>query len=115
MAVRTEIVPSQIVVTGVAQPAQTTGIAEGHKFLNDGAVFVEAYNSSSGGALVFTFQTPRTIRGLAVAERAVSVGALGTTLVGPFNIEDYNQSDGMVYLDYDVTSYALQKIRVCRL
>jgi hypothetical protein len=111
---RTEIVASQIAVTGTVVPTQTVGIADGHKFLNDGAVFVECNNTHTA-ALIFTFQTPRTIRGLAVAERPVSVAAGVSTDVGPFNIEDYNQSDGMVYLDLDVTNYALQKMRVKRL
>jgi hypothetical protein len=112
MAARAEIVPTPIVVDGVAQPTQTTGVAaDGHKFLNDGCVFVECNNTHTS-ALIFTFETPRTIHGLAVAELPISVGAASYKLVGPFNTEDFNQSDGMVYLDYDVTNYALQKVRV---
>jgi len=111
---RTEIVATQITIDGVAQPTATVGLTGGHKFLNDGAVFVECYNSSTG-SLICTFQTPRTIHGLAVAERPVTVAAGVTRLVGPFNIEDYNQSDGMVYLDLDVAQYALQLLRVYRL
>lgn len=114
MGARIEITPSQIVPTGVAQPAQTDGIADGHKFVNNGKVFVECENTHTG-ALDFTFQTPKTIGDLAVGERIVSLEADDVKPIGPFPTDLYNNPDGMVYLDYDETSFATQKVRVYRL
>jgi hypothetical protein len=99
---------------GVPQPAQTSGVAaDGHKFRNDGNVQIEVENVHATIARVITFQTPGKVLGmLEVAEHAVSVAALATVLIGPFSVKAFNQTDGMVYIDYPVADFADLKIRL---
>jgi hypothetical protein len=44
------------------------------------------------------------VDGLAIAERTVVVTAGESRKIGPFPPNIYNQSDGMVYLDYSAVT-----------
>jgi len=74
-------------------------VADGHKFANDGNTYVRVAKSSSTGDI--TFQTPKTILGLALAELVVNIGTSDEVLIGPFPTNIFNQPDGMVYVDYE--------------
>jgi len=63
-------------------------------FPNNGRMFLHFKKSAAVDCTV-TIQTPRTIGGLAVAERAVTVPAsTGDRLFGPFTPSIYNDGDG---------------------
>ena len=79
----------------------TTGIADGHKFLNGGDVFVQATKSGTTGAI--TFVTPATAPGGdAIEDRSytISVTTVPKTL-GPFTPSIFNQADGKVNVNYE--------------
>jgi len=114
MADRATVAPTRVTLPGVAQPAQQSGVeADGHKIRNNGHVIIECETTGAEGALVFTFQTPgKQIGEFAIDDLEVSVGQGAVKVAGPFPPGLFNQGDGEIYLDYDVTHYALQKIRV---
>lgn len=113
MADRAAVTPTRVILSGVVQPAQTTGVAaDGHKVKNNGSVVIE-YENSNVAALVLTIQTPGSVLGqLAIADLAVSCDQDEVKLIGPFPPGTFNQGDDEIYIDYDVTNYADQKIRV---
>lgn len=86
--------------TGITQTL-TTGDATGHKFSNDGKVFVIVTTTASR---VITFVTPGTIDGLDIEDLQITV-ATTTRFIGPFPPQFFNQitgSDkGYVYIDID--------------
>ena len=96
---RNEITPTDLVAAGVFTNA-VVGDTSGEKFPNDGNTFILVTNDDAGSKN-FTIQTPATQSGLAIAEQIVAVGAGATKLIGPFPVKTYNQSDGMVYVDYE--------------
>lgn len=67
---RTLLTASRIVKEGLVEVVGTAGIVDGHKFRNSGRTFVRVAKHSTSGAV--TFQTPKAISGLAIAELAVS-------------------------------------------
>lgn len=100
---RTEIVPQQPLVSGV-QVTATAGTADGHKFRNNGRVYVRVTNNNAAARTV-TFQTPYTVEGLAVSDRTNSITNGTSQIFGPFNPAYYNQQgdpdDGMVYVNFE--------------
>lgn len=80
----------------------TSGRADsGHKFLNDGDVFMLVTKSTTNGAI--TFATPAVAQGGgAIAELAITVETTDAPIViGPFPPSAYNQTDGKVYVTYE--------------
>ena len=53
--------------------------------------------------ITLTIQTTATRDGLAVADRVITVDAGARVLVGPFNPDYYNRSDGRIWVDFDAT------------
>lgn len=88
----------QIARTGL-DPTLAAANVDGNQFANDGRMFLRVVNGS-GAPINVTIQTPGTVEGLAIAERVVSVTNGETRDIGPFAPNIYNQSDGMVYVDY---------------
>jgi len=119
MATRAAITPTQISrpAAGVAQPAQTTGVvADGHKFKNNGEVFVEVENIDGGSSRTITFQTPGQVAGLlGIADYVVTVALSSIVVVGPFPPGTFNQGNDEVYVDYDNGNESDLKVRVYRL
>ena len=97
---RTDLTVQAVVKTGVVASGGVVGIADGHKFPNTGRTFVRVTKTTTSGDI--TFQTPKTISGLAIAELVVSL-AVETQLIGPFPTNLFNQADGKVYVDYQGT------------
>lgn len=88
--------------------ANTTPVAshvDGHMFTNTGQEVVVLKNTTAGAVNV-TFVTPRTVDGLAVPDRVVSVPATtGEVVVGHLDPLTYNQpagttDAGKVYVDF---------------
>jgi len=99
---RTAINYQQIARTGL-EAVYAAAVADGAKFANDGRMFVDVVNDSASDVTV-TVQTPGTVDGLAIAERTVVVTAGESRKIGPFQPNIYNQSDGMVYMDYSAVT-----------
>jgi len=95
---RTEITYQQVVRTGLEQ-TYAAAVADGEKFSNDGRMFLHVKNGAAAPITV-TVQTPGTVDGLAVAEQVITVTNAEERMIGPFPPGIYNQSDGMVYVDY---------------
>lgn len=95
---RTAITYQQIVRTGLEETLEAAN-GDGNKFANDGVMFLHVVNGA-GAPINVTIQTPGTVDGLAIAEQVVAVTNAEERYIGPFPPGIYNQSDGMVYVDY---------------
>jgi hypothetical protein len=108
---QTAINYQQIVRTGL-EAVYTAAVADGAKFANDGRMFVDVLNEDASPINV-TVQTPVIVDGLAVADLVVAVPAGESRKIGPFPPNIYNQSDGMVYVDYSaVTDVTVALLRL---
>jgi len=88
----------QLVRAGVA-PAYAAAVLDGNQFSNDGRTFFHVLNV--GAEMTVTFQTPGLMDGLAIAERTVVVPlTTGNKMIGPFPPDQYNQTTGVVYVDW---------------
>lgn len=111
---RTALTVNAVAETGTTLSA-TSANADGHSLANtarSSKLFLYV-NNGSGGSINVTIQTPQTVRGLAVADQVVAVGAGVETIIGPFDASFYNQSDGTVYADFSaVTSVTVAAFRI---
>jgi hypothetical protein len=108
---RTAINYQQIARTGL-ETAYSAAVADGGKFSNDGRMFLHVKNGA-GAPINVTIQTPGTVDGLAVAEQVVAVTNAEERMIGPFPPNIYNQTDGMVYVDYSaVTDVTVALLRL---
>lgn len=83
----------------VATPASAA--SGGDEFANDGKVLAIVYNDHATDPRTITFVTQKTVDGLSVTDLTVTVTAANDAkLVGPFPVEIYNDSDGMVQVTY---------------
>lgn len=100
---RTDLTRTDITRAGVGA-AGVAGTVDGHMFTNSGDEFLEVANAA-GAARVVTIVTPRTVEGLAVAERTATIPASTTRKIGPFDPQVYNQPSGAdrgkVYVNYE--------------
>lgn len=99
---RTVITPTAITSNGVTQTLTAVN-ADGNNFNNNGASLVVIANGYTA-TITATFQTPRTIDGLAVADKEIAVPAGTTFMAGPFGSNTFNQADGTVYVDFTETT-----------
>jgi uncharacterized membrane protein len=80
----------------------TIALADGVYFSNSGKEFLYLENIHTSDVVV-TIQTGKTVDGLAVAEKTVTLKETGVAgdivLIGPFPTDVYNQSTGLVYVD----------------
>ncbi len=94
MADRT-IVPQRISDVGVT-PSRTSSLltADTHIVRNNGRMWLHFLKTGAGDCIV-TVQTPKTVGGLAVAERTFTVVATtGDIVAGPFPPSIYNDALG---------------------
>lgn len=79
---------------------------DGAMFANNGETRLWLKNGGAG-VHVITIPTPRTVDGLAVADKTYSIPAGAYALLGPFPTGTYNQPSGAdagkVYVDSDGT------------
>lgn len=100
---RQVLAPQSILKTGLL-PVYTAAapVIDGHSIVNAGKTFVHVKNGG-GGATICTIQTPGTIDdNLAIADRTVSIPAGSERMIGPFIISIYNQTGGVIWVDFDV-------------
>lgn len=99
---RTTLTAQSIVRTGLIHTFVAADQPNGHQFLNvDERAFLYVKNANAG-TIVVTIDTPITVDGLAVGNLSVSIATGVNKLIGPFPKQYYNQTDGMVYIDYDI-------------
>lgn len=113
---RTQLSVTEIDSNGVSD-AGTAGIADGHSFVNHGQEFVEVSNSDTVAHTV-TFPTPDQIAGLNLEDRAVSIPAGGSLLIGRFPRSYFNQSGAdanKVYIDYEGGAESMFTVSAFRL
>jgi hypothetical protein len=91
--------------SGVADTLYTAD-GDGHKFSNNGKVFVEVANAYTA-TITATFVTPVTVDGLDVEDLSVAIANGSTYFIGPFPPSQYNQQSGTdsgyVYLNFNDT------------
>lgn len=96
----------------------TAGIADGHKFVNDGATFIEVKNNDASPRTI-TIITPQTTSDLAIEDKAVSVAAGETLRMGRYPPNIFNKQSGldagMVYIDYESGQETTFDVRIFRL
>ena len=93
----------EIVRAGLA-PAYTACAAGGDSFANPGNAFIHIKNAN-GSAATLTIVTPKTVDGLAVADRTVSIPATsGDVMIGPLPAATYNDASGNVSLTYSAVT-----------
>lgn len=89
------VAPQEIKLAGIA-PSYTGSLttSDTYKVTNDGRTFLH-FKKTGLGACTVTLQTPRTVDGLAVEEKTVTVPAsTGDVLVGPFDTDNFNDGSG---------------------
>ena len=99
---RTALTVNDLSKAGSLVESLTAAIADGHKFANDGNVWLEVENGSASPITV-TVTATQTIFSLAVEDLVVTVAAGGRRKIGPFPPSVFNQSgadSGQVYVDY---------------
>lgn len=100
---RTELTLQRISPDGLVA-TYDSAIADGHSFRWGQRHFIHVINGDTASKTI-TIQTPQTIGGLAVADKTVDVAAGAEEFIGPFlGRETYEQSDGLVYVDYSATT-----------
>lgn len=104
---RTAITAAQIDNDGVVA-SLTAANADGHSITYRDNLFLCVLNGSASPITV-TVQTPNTVGGLAIADRAVTVAAGARAYISLDNAELYRQADGAVYVDFSaVTTVTVQ-------
>jgi len=93
-------------------PGYGAANADGHSFENVGREFLQVKNT--GTEKTVTVQTPGTVDGLAIEELTVTVAATtGDKMIGPFPTHVFNQSGGVVYVDFSaVTGVTVAALRL---
>ncbi len=100
------LAPGGVVFSPVA--AET----DGNAVKNEGNQFFYIKNGS-GGAVTITFQTPRTVDGIAIEEVTDSLGAGNEEMYGVFSTHVFNQSNGEVWVDFSaVASVTIQAFKL---
>lgn len=97
---RTARTVQQISRSGLAPAYTAADNTNGETIPNNGTTFLHVKNTG-GGACTVTISIPGQVDGQAVASRTVSVPATtGDRMIGPFPTGTYNQSGGVVNVDY---------------
>ena len=108
---RTALTVQEISLAGIT-PSYAAAEADGNSFANDGDVLLQVKNA--GSEITVTIQTPMKVGGVDVAEVTVTIPATtGDKMVGPFDPTIFNQSAGVVYVDYSaVTTVTVAAIKL---
>lgn len=95
---RTALSVQQIAVAGLT-PALTAANVAGHSFTNNEKTFLQVVNGAGAGITV-TVVTAATANGEPVADRAVTVAAGATALIGPFPSFPFEAADRSINVDF---------------
>lgn len=84
-------------------PSYVSAESDGNSFTNEGDVLLQVKNG--GSEITVTVQTPTKVDGVDIAELTVTIPATsGDKMIGPFSPTVFNQSAGIVYVDYSGVS-----------
>jgi hypothetical protein len=107
----TELTPQDISRAGVT-PAYASAAAAGNSWLNTGREMVHIKNGS-GAPITVTFTPTVLTDGAATVAKTVSVTNAQERMIGPFPPALYNDSTGLMKLDFSgVTSLTLGVFRL---
>jgi hypothetical protein len=86
-----------------------TPTADGISVPADNETMVRIYNGQAAADLVVTINANRTIDGLAVPDKTITIpyvqeGETGIYYAGPYNPATYTSADGQVDIDFDATT-----------
>lgn len=85
----------------------------GDEFANANGNTILLVNNGDGSPVTVTIVTQSTYQGLALADQAVVVAAGEIEAIGPFNTDDFNDSNGRVQVTYSgVTSLTVAAVKV---
>lgn len=102
----------QSVTTAGLEATYATAAGGGDEFSNDGDTIVHVKNGS-GGDITVTIASQIACNQGSTHNTAVVVTAGEERFIGPFPVDRYNDSDGMVQLTYSgVTSLTLRPMKV---
>lgn len=88
------LTPQDVSDVGLTPTRTALSDANTYQVLNDGNVILMFLKTGANEATI-TITTPKTERGLAVADRTLTVAATtGDRVIGPFDPTLYNNSDG---------------------
>jgi len=73
--------------------------AGGDEFANNNVEFIHA-KCTGGSPIIITIVTSKTVDGLAIADRTVTVPVNEDRMIGPFDKSIYNDANGSVQLAY---------------
>lgn len=109
---RTTITAAQVDEDGVVA-SLTSANVDGHQIAHRETLFLRVTNGS-GSSITVTVQTPKTVGGLALADRSITVGAGATVYIALGNADLYRRAeDGLIYVDFSaVTSVTVQAFYV---
>ena len=108
---------SKAVSTGLVITTPATAAASSQTFPNDGKTVIVVKNGNAGTSTL-TFVTPHVVAdgdaaALATPDRAVAVAAGAYAVIGPFPPSVYNDANGDVTMNIDITaSVLLTAVRV---
>jgi hypothetical protein len=116
---REELTVTQITREG-AFHAVATGVADGHKFLNNGRCFAIVQNADEDNPHTITVISQKTVLGLPVGDKAVVIPKASTGhLIGPWPSDVFNAvsgtDEGMCYFDYEAGEHAHFSVTVYEL
>lgn len=104
------VLPTQNPTLAGLTPAYSAAAGGGDKVAADGKTFLIVKNGG-GAPITVTITTPATVRGLAVADPAVSVPAGAERWIGPFARDAFGNADGQVDIAYSgVTSVTVAAV-----
>ena len=108
------LTPEKSLVTGLTATVLTDILTtDVHQVRNDGRMFLRCAKTGSTDA-VFTFTTPITLNGLAVANpTATVVATTGIQYLGPFNPAIYNDANGdLEWVVDNITGLELEVVQL---
>jgi len=94
---RTALAVQQINRAGLL-PTYAAANVDGHSMPNGGQEVLHVKTGATGCTV--TIETPGTVDGQAVSDRAIVLGVSTERLIGPFPPNVYNQGAGEVYINF---------------
>jgi len=100
---RTALTVQDIALAGIT-PSYAAANADGNSFDNQGGSYLQVKNGS-GSQITVTIPTPAKVGGVDLEDITVTVAATtGDKVIGPFAPELFNQSGGVVHVNYSAVT-----------
>lgn len=97
---RVTLTAQPIVLAGL-EPVYVAAEVDGNAFLNTGAAKKFVHVKNGAVACNVTFVTVTNIIGLDLPDMVILVPATEERMIGPFHENVFNQSNGLVHINYD--------------